>query len=211
MLVSEAKTLLKRYGFSDEDPLLSWINAGRHELLDSHDWSWSRAVLLGQSLGVGDTEVILPSDASTLETVSVKATGVNQKLAPTSYQSFVANYDPVITGAPSVYAQYSDNKHVIVWPTPDQAYTLDFSYYKGYDDLTADTDDLGVPGSIAYAVVLAAAYTALQAENEEDRAATAQSQFQSRVAAAFVKDSRITGGGDDDGDQVEDVMNYSWR
>ena len=36
MLVSEARTALKRYGFDDNDPIISWLNEGMHQLEVAH-------------------------------------------------------------------------------------------------------------------------------------------------------------------------------
>jgi hypothetical protein len=211
VLVSEAKTALKRYGFDDSDPLLTWINAARAQIIDEHDWTWTNQFAVGMMLAAGDYTISLPNDSYAIETVVVRSSTSVRKLIHKDYQSFVDNYaDQTLTnpstGMPQFYSVYSGGQ-VIVWPTPDVDYSVDISYRMNFNSLVDDTDDLGIPSSLHYAVVLGAAYIALQAENEEERAQTAQAQFESRVSAAWLRDSR-SATGLDSSDQVEDTQGY---
>jgi hypothetical protein len=55
---------------------------------------------------------------------------------------------------------------------------MDLLYVRSLPDLTLDSETPSIPARWHYTIVRGAAYIALQAENEEERAQTAQAQFE---------------------------------
>jgi hypothetical protein len=79
-------------------------------------------------------------------------------------------------------------------------------YHSSRDELVNDTDVPEIPKELHYAIVQGAAAIALQAENEEERAQTAEDQFNKSVGRVW---SRLAGPAAMDGTSaVRDVMGY---
>jgi hypothetical protein len=218
--VSSAKTLLKRYGFSDEDPLLEWLNAAVHLFEGSADWPWLR---VGTTVVLaGGSTLTLPGDLERV--VLLKDTTNNH---PLKYKSFSEynDLDPTASGNPQFFtvevgvpvdtqgSSYLSASQVRVWPIPTTSLTFALEYRFALPDHANDNEDLYIPFKYHYAVPVGAAGIALQAENEEERAQTAWAQFNGYVTSAQIDyDAKQLG----EPGQVKDVMDYfddrvGWR
>jgi hypothetical protein len=104
MVISEAKTLLKRYGFSDEDPLTLWLNAAMQNLLMEHDWSWRFKIAF---LDDQVTDTLDPALAAGVSIEAIQSLTVYdgigwwkklQYIAPTEYAR--DHPDEIVAGTP---------------------------------------------------------------------------------------------------------------
>jgi hypothetical protein len=199
-------TALKRYGFDDTDPLTSWINAAMHELETAHVWPWMVDVI---------DATILPSTANktfidylghrrvdSLSIVSPVAQNV-EYVSASEYNGL----DPTVKAAwPSFYTFY--NEGIYYWPTIDGSTTvvLRVTYTKTPADLSASTDTPDwIPDSLHMAIVFRAAAIALMAENEEQRATSAQAEYDAAVERGVNFYSKV---GSSQGASVLDVQGY---
>lgn len=203
MQLSELKTLLKRTGFSDSDPLSSWLNIGMNWVLDSRDWPFL-IKLASDTVVAGTPAITLPTDFRRL--ITLKCVDTNNKLDPMEITEFEREIsDPTVTGPPMLYLVFGDL--IDVYPTPDATYNMRLFYIKNIPALSLDTDEPELPNSLHYAVVQAAATVALQAENEEERAQTAEQEFESTIARAWRSLSGASSS--DEYRTVTDVMGYT--
>jgi hypothetical protein len=183
MNVSELKTIVRRYGFDDSDPLLTWLNEGMRIVEDDRRWNFlEKAVTV--SLPAFGT---LPraSIASNLSKVRwVKA-------YPDGYDEIKLSFrEPVwlddvflaseVTSSNPLYWTWMDEE-LSVYPTPEVDMSLRVRYISFAPSMTSDSSVPGVPEPFHYGVALGAAMTALMAENEEERAQTAQTQLAARL------------------------------
>lgn len=200
-----AKTLLKRYGFDDSDPLLDWLDEGLHLFEDAHDWPFLQTITT-VSPGTGVSTLTFPTDFFKIYTVRNVTDGRKLKrMEVTEFEREVD--DPTVTGSPLYYV-ITDTDTIQFWPATDSAMSFRVIYQRSLTTVTnlaSDATSLDGPLTIHYPIVLAAAYTALMAENEEDRAQTALGQFESAVARRWSKFSTTDL---DEPRQVVDVMGY---
>lgn len=207
MLVSDLKTGIKRYGFDDKDPLLVWINAAYHQIeKERMAWSWLEEL---------ETFTLEPNTARFTITNGAKRF---VKIRDTSDETQKAwagkdleywgrskllrsGYNLTQIGNPELYTILKRDT-LQVWPVPNAQRTLEVWYIKELEDLVEDTEEPGIPVADHYTIVLGAAAIALQAENEEDRAATAQSQFEVELSRMVTADEERQVG---EPDYVEDV------
>lgn len=202
MLISEALTALRRFGFDDSDPLLVWLNAGLNEFQDKHRWSFLLAIT-NFSLTAGNSLISIPSDFRQVSSIRNKTTRL--KLRYLEYSQFEREVeDPDQMGYPYIYTVVGDS--IQVWPTPDNTYDFRMIYQSALPEMTSSIGNMPGPTRIHYPVVQAAAYLGLQAENEEDRAANAQGQFEAAVTRIW--DATSGKQEDDEPQQVVDVMGY---
>lgn len=77
---------------------------------------------------------------------------------------------------------------LLVWPIPDDIYSMDFYVYQPQDELTNDTDRLIVP---SLPVILAATAMALEERGEDTGQSpnTYWQQYQHAVGAAIIRDT----------------------
>ena len=184
MNVASAKTLLKRYaGQDDSDPLLEYLNAGRHMWLDADDWPFLEVRTESLSTAVGSNTVAVPADLFKVVWLRDRTTKelIEYKTSAEFYDEIS---DPSQEGKPSCFT-LTGMTGIRFWPVPDAVLSLDLLYQKQASDLANDADLLDpVPTRYHMGVVFAAASVALQAESEEDRAQSALAQFQASVDAA---------------------------
>lgn len=204
MNVLTAKEYLKRYGFDDDDPLLVWLNAGKNEVEEAYDWPFLQ-IRTTVSASAGDDELTLPSDAFKVQ--SVRIANTTQKLTYMDVEGFEREIgDATTTGQPWIYTVVG-TKQILLNTILDVATDFRVIYQEELDDIEtlADTDPLPGPSRIHFACVMGAAYLALQAENEEERATTAQNQFDGKVRQLWGKfNSQEL----DEPQAVVDVMGY---
>lgn len=206
MLVSGGKTALKRYGFDDTDPLLTWLNAGMRELEMAHDWSFLN-VLIQVPSTVGNSELTVSPVLVKIKSIKSLTTGV--KLKYLSNLEFEADIeDPRVAGSPRFYTILGPvaTSTVVLYPVPDAVEDYRVFFQQGYADMANDGDSMPGPSVIHYPIVLAAAYIGLQAENEEERSITALTQFERSVDKLWAKYNNQEL---DEPQQVEDVMGYA--
>lgn len=200
--VAEQKELLKRYGFDDGDPLLDWLNAAMREIESTEDWPWLE-VLTTVVGSVGDNFITLPTPA--LKVISLRDTTNNQKLDRYERTRFEREiWDPTISGKSQIYVE-TGMTTIQIYPVADTAVTWQIVYQQDLVDLDDTTISPPIPETFHYPMVLCAAYTALMAENEEERAQAALKQFQDAMDKRMKKYGGRTL---DEPEQVVDAMRY---
>lgn len=200
MLVSEGKTALKRFGFDNTDPLLVWMNAGMRELERARDWTFLETVAVIAAAG---DSFSLPSDF--VKVHSIRDTDRGVKLIHISSSHFERDIeDPTAEGPPQAY-RVIGTSDIQIWPVPDTAISYQVVYRTKLTDMSVDAATMPGPLDIHYPVIQAAAYLALQAENEEERAKYAQTQFLSAVDGLW---NLYSDNEDDEPQQVVNVMGY---
>jgi hypothetical protein len=208
MLVSEAKTALKTYGFADGDPLSSWLEAAKQRVEESDDWPFLQKIAV-QAVLAGVSVPTLPADL--FKPISLRDVTNNRKLSykdPVGFDRDIE--DPTDTGFSTTYTltgtQTAVPVLVTVWPINTLPWSCRIFYQATLTDITGLADGATLPGPLAfhYIYVLGAAAIALQADNEEDRAATAQTTFE----AALGHQRRKWFSDLDEARTVQDVMGY---
>ncbi len=180
MFFSDMQALLMRYGFDTSDPLALWINAAKNDFASEQNWPFNEVGPVIISMAAGTNSVTLPSDFS--RPVSLKD---NTNLAMLKYweqHKFIENIqDETDTGLPEVFTIQA--RQIQVWRVPTTSINYRLMYQADSPDLVASTD---VPQTLSgnvwpedthYPIVLNAAFIALMAENEEERAQTAYKQY----------------------------------
>ena len=209
MKVEEIKTALKRYGFDNTDPLLTWINAAYHEIESAHG-HWSFLELdetieseLGEFNLVASVNRFIKVRDMTTELASG---GEGKDLEYMDRRDFMRTFpNALIAGNPEVFTIIGSNK-LQVYPDPVGKRKYKVSYIRLLPDLVADAEEPLIPVKNHYTIVRGAAYIALQAENEEERAASAQGQFESDLDKMISNDQRRQIG---EPETVVDAQEYS--
>ena len=206
MLVSELKTALKRYGFDDEDPLLIWLNAAYHEIEEEKDlWTFLETT----------EEVTLTAGTDTITTASllkrpIKVVDVTDTANPIDLEYYdrraflLEGRSQTATGAGELFYRVGD-REMKVWPKPEKTRKLLVVYVKELADLKEEAEEPKIPVANHYLIPLGAAYIGLQAENEEERAMTAENQFRNKLERMVNSDNEKQVG---EAEYVEDVMEY---
>jgi hypothetical protein len=195
--LSELETALKRYGFDDEDPLSTWLNAAKNEIVDEHDWPFL----------ISRTTVVLPALTNTLPSLTnfFKVISIRDQetgrpkleyYEPTRYEREIDDF--AVSGIPRIYTTF-DGSSIEAWPRPDVDRSLRVVFHTLVPDMSGPDDVPGLPLGLHYAIVQRAASIALQAENEEERAQTAQSEYATALDRAIRKYTATT---DDEPRQV---------
>lgn len=180
MNLGALKTALKRYGFDDNDPLVTWINAGRNETVADLPLSVSDdEAAFNSSAGVSDLSSLLPADFfKVVELIDVTdPTNVNP-LDYMDYRKFRREIaGPDLSGSPSTYYVRNLNQ-IKIWPVPTQTTSWLLIYSQSVTQLVNDADTpTELPAQFHYIYVYRAAAIALAAENEEDRSAAAMTEY----------------------------------
>lgn len=184
MNTGQLKTALKRYGFTDSDPLLTWLNAALHEFAGRYNWPFLETVV-ESALAVGDDTIILPADFGKVISLKIKGfTKTPQYKDLHVFEDMVE--DDTVTGVPDIYTLIGLST-IVLYPVNDAPQTVRLIYRKKVSDLVNDVDVPGVDVVTHYAIVLKAAAIGLQAEDEEDRASTASDEFDSAVISAIAQ------------------------
>lgn len=207
MLVSELKTALKRYGFDNKDPLLVWLNAAYHQIeKERMAWSWLEE-LETFTLNANTARFTITNDAKRFVKIRDTSDETQKAWSGTDLEYWGrskllrSGYNLAQTGNPELYTILKRDT-LQVWPVPTAKRTLEVWYIKELADLVGDAEEPGIPVADHYTIVLGAAAIGLQAENEEDRAATAQSQFEVELSRMVTADEERQVG---EPDYVEDV------
>ena len=210
MNVEQMETALKRYGFDSTDPLLVWLNAAMHDIENDMDWPWL------ESSGpetvntvAGKLNLTLPFN--TLKVLTLRDATNKVKLEYYDYHKFVREVeDPTQTGFPEIYTRSGLQLYVTLYPIPSAVFAMELTVQFETLDMTgpASEPQTGVtvwPVESHFLIVQRAAALALMAENEEERAKTAQEQYEKgldKLRRKFVRRNL------DENKTVEDVMEY---
>lgn len=203
MIVSAAKTALKRYGFDDTDPLNAWLDQAKNELEVSYDWPFLQSIFT-DPVAIGDNQLTLPADYFKVQ--SVRDTTNNRKLQYRDIDGFERDItDSNETGLPSIYTVIGASG-LQLWPVSDSNWDARVVYQQALADINGLADGALLPGPtrIHYLYVIGAAYIGLQAENEEERSGNAQAMFEKGIARLIRKYSSYLG----ESKTVIDVMGY---
>lgn len=206
MLVSDLKTALKRFGFDDNDPLLIWLNDAMHEIEEEYpNWSWLKKT---ETLNIAANDGIFTPVSSIQRVIKLRdvTSGRERDLDYWDERKFERELvDPDYSGNPELFTILGSSE-LQVYPVPTSASTYRLRYIEALADLVEDTDVPKLPTKNHFLIVLGAAYRGLQAENEEDRAANAQAQFNTRLEKMVQADMKRQTG---QPGAVEDVMGYA--
>lgn len=208
MNLGTMKTALRRYaGVDATDPLVDWINAALTEFVEAYPWPFLEVSTLAGCVA-GSPGLSWAGDSFN----SYKILTIRQTTEPTALTYMPITQfeedisDQTVTGKPQLYTLVG-NEGIFLWPVPDSSsYIYRIRYQLSVPDLAADIDEPQIPARYHYTIVEGAAVRALQAESEEERAASARSIFEDSI------DRHITaiGGRKQEGsyNQVRDVMGY---
>lgn len=204
MTVAQIKAAVKRYGFDDNDPILTWINAAYHEFEDAEDWQFLIVVADPLAGATGESRLTLP--ANYLKTMILRDVTNQKKLKYWDVHKFSREIDdPTATGKPLYYTANGAGE-LQFYPVLDAGVDFRLLYLRTWSDLDDDADIPLLPVRFHYALVLGAVKYALMAESEEDRSKTAADLFGSAIARAQA--TYATTHVDED-EQVEDTQLYS--
>lgn len=200
----ELQEAVKRFGFDDSDPLTTWINAAIHDLEDASNWTFLENIFTTSTNATVDT-LDVPSDLWTIH--SIKILGQTEKLRYLSRNSWEDQIlDDTTPGLPTHYTMVGLDT-VLLWPVPDAIYSVRIFYRILVPELVGPNDvPSAFPNKLHFAIVQRAAAIGLGAENNEDRASSAQNQYEATVAAAAT-----TASGDHQTSsfgQVQDAQEY---
>lgn len=184
MDLAQLQTALMRYGFDQTDPLTTWLNAAMHDFESCFDWPFLEVSPIRVPMPVGANTITLPSDC--LKIMYVKDMTQFAKLKYYTRNKFVRVVsDPDDMGLAEIYTLVNTNQ-IQIWRVLGSPTTFEVMYQSMCPDMVNPTDEPGTaelpfPNIVHYAIVQGAAYIALQAENEEDRATTALNQYQASL------------------------------
>lgn len=210
MNLGTMKTALQRYaGVDATDPLVDWINAAMHEFVDAYPWPFLD-IIGNANTAISDDVLPMPANFLKLSKARIVTKGATPltrtKLKYIPYtQSEDEEPKAIISGEPYQFTLVGTD-FMILYPIPDAVYTVRLNYEKSPVDLAGDGDVPDIPVRYHYTLVEGAAVRALQAESEEDRAATTRGIFEDSIDRHITK----LGGKRQDGEynQVRDVMGY---
>lgn len=163
------------------------VNNIYRELFDEKvDWSWAQLVdsfttVDGQraySKGGGATNLDTLTDLQNLFMVQV---GTDPTMEVISYQEFkrkYGQYEGTTTGKP--YVAYVLNDELYLYPTPDDAYTVNYISKKVFSELSAHDDEPLIPDAKRDVLCWGALWLTKQHENE---ATFEFQQYQKRLQA----------------------------
>lgn len=190
MIFSAMKTVLKRYGFDDNDPLAVWLNAAKDDFQTAADWPFMQDLVTGIAVAAGANAIALPADF--IKPIYIRdgttSSGMfGRKLDFRTRRQFVQEVqDPTSTGTPQLYTIIAMSQ-VQIWPVPQSPMTYDLFYQSLIPDMAVDAnppqrlDGTPIPSTCHYSWVQRAASIALQAENEEERAQQAEREYQNSL------------------------------
>lgn len=209
MNLEDMKTALKRYGFDNNDPLTVWLNAAMHDIESAFDWPWLESNVDNIVVPLGGSTIPLPEEA--LKVIGIRDTVNFFKLKYYERHKFMREIeDPTESGKPEVYTLLNTNE-IQLWRVLDGAVTFEVIYQATTPDLVSPEDEPTTsnnvwPSLTSYPIVQRAAQYALQAENEEERAKSAEVQADKALLRLMAKFGEREL---DEPTTVQDVMGYS--
>lgn len=202
MQLIQLRTLLKRYGFDDSDPLNEWINAAYFEFLSAHEWMFleAEATIAHPS---GAASFTVPSDFAKIR--RLRDTTAKKEVKYRSRDRFYDEVsDPSTTGSPVLFT-ILNLEGITLWPIPDANITYTVWYQIQPTTLSDSNSNPLIPEQFQYGIVHGAAVYALEAENEEERAQIARTKFEDTIERAITFYANHELG---DPEAVVDVMGY---
>lgn len=91
-----------------------------------------------------------------------------------------AVYIPGHKGVPGVYCLAhgrQDNKHIRLWPVPDDTYRIRYKFLKEYEDMVNDADESVIPESRRDLLICGALIHAFRLRDQYDKAAIEEVRF----------------------------------
>jgi hypothetical protein len=173
----ELKIALSRFGFDGSDPLQLWLEDAFFDVVGYANWPFL----------VSEYTNVVPAGEDTLENMPAVTKIISVRLRFDEASNYVKlKYMPIevfdiefpitLDGVPEAFTLI-DN-HVRLNRSLDQDMQLVLRYKR---PITLGTEPQ-IPEPMHYAIVLRAAATGLQAENEEDRSASCQDQYDNAMA-----------------------------
>jgi hypothetical protein len=202
LTLSQMQTLIYRYGFDASDPVVSVLNGSMHEIESMFDWSFLEEDLTSFVMSAGNNLVSLPSDFA--KVIVLRDTDHLTKLKYYRLSKFKRQgLNEASLGTPVIYTIVGKNI-VQVYPTPVTNVNMELVYQGLTPDLVNPTDvpttgTTAWPAYMHFPIVWRAAAVMLQMENEEERAKTAQEQFERAILTCMGRD------GERELDEVETV------
>lgn len=206
MKLSQAKVALRRYGFSDEDPLTAWLEQGKNDIEEAYNWPFLARVGVSHT-NAGSNGLPMPSDLERIINAKNQNAPFNH-LVERDYTGLVRDVlDLNQPGDPTVFYRVGSTFTYQVYPIPTVPGSYLVNYQSKLTDIQtlADTAELPGPARFHYAYVVGGAYYALQAESEEDRSDNALNLFNTMVSRLIRKYSPAPLG---ESATVIDVMGY---
>lgn len=203
MNTAAMKTALKRFGFSDSDPLVLWLNEGLRQFVDAYPWPFIEAIATVNTVA-GTETLTLPADYFSVIKARITTEGLPlEYIGRIQYEDEIGN--TTATGKPTMFTIVGLNT-MYLSPVPNAVYPIRLYYRKTVAELVNDADVAAIPAAYHYTVVQGAAAIALQAENEEDRAVTAAQAFSGGIQSAIQAVSNKQSG---EYGQVRDTQGYN--
>ena len=167
-------------------------SAIRHINQEEFEWPWNH-VTDTVTLTAGISRYPYPIDAKTIKMDSFRiqrnATFGNttQRLKEISYEEYLDKYidneynsSTSIRGLPE-YIVRTPNRELILVPTPDQAYDLDYEYFQLGYDLILDVDVPTLPETYRNVIVDGAMYYVYQFRSDTQMAQLSQQRFEDGI------------------------------
>lgn len=187
MDLTALQTAVKTFGFTDSDPLTTWINAALHTFEDAFPWPFLEAETTINTVA-GNNSLVLPADFYLLKSLKIDKTASRPEyMEPGDFEEAVE--DRTVRGTPTIFTIIGTDK-ILLWPTPDIVYSFRVLYRKFIPDLAAGADVPAIPLRHHYSLVYGAVATGLQPEGESKRATDAQTSFDGDITRAISRWSR---------------------
>lgn len=210
MQFSDMQTALMRYGFDSTDPLGTWLNAAMHDFEMAADWDVLESDNTIINLPANTNTISVPNDFR--KVIDIRDYDNQVKLRQWNRRKF--DRDIMDQSQPGLMELYTvvRNGSIQVWRVPYVNTNVQLWYQVACPDMVNPTDQPGpttnpFPVGCHYPIVVRAAAIALMAENEEQRATTAQQEYQSmliRCIGAYAGERTL-----DDVETVQDVQGYA--
>lgn len=205
MNLGAMQALVYRYGFDSSDPVTSTLNGAVHEIETMFDWPWLEEGPYNFVLAAATNLVTLPSDFA--KVLNLKDVDHQAKLRYWRLNKFKRSIQNELDqGYPSIYTILGTNV-IQVYQVPVTSVNMELIYQATTPDMVNSTDvpttgTTAWPTYMHFPIVWRTAAVMLQMENEEDRAKTAQEQFERAILSCMARANER------ELDEVETVEDY---
>ena len=180
---------LRGYDGATDAQIDDAVNEGRRRLVRDHRWSFLETTTALLSTTANDPEVDLSSLQNTahIDAVRPALAGVESNLMPVEYQVLrFRQVDLPMTGLPEMWSRRAGT--LLLYPTPDQVYTLNLDTVVKPTALTAGEDPL-IPDGLQELVVWAACTTLAFRQRDAWAAPTAENNYLAALRMAVSQDN----------------------
>lgn len=205
MDLATLSTGLRRFGFTEKDPLTLWLNAAQADIEAADEWTWSEEVAVFTLEG---GEYIFGKPDNFKKPIKLKDI-TDAHWTDLEYYDIrkwyreVNNLGTMGVSRPDIWTISSEQ--MLVYPTYQHDRRLDLLYLRELPPLVNAEDVPAMPSSFHFLIVLRAAAIGLMSENEEERAQTAQSEYEFGLAKRLdLYTVKQTG----EPEQVQDTADY---